>query len=95
MESFRKMSELDFAKLHEALQSTINNEVKALQAKAVSREKYEKSQNEVKKLKSMLGEADERAVNHRDQLKKLKLEHQKKMDVIKARDERTQNTIKT
>ena len=96
------MSELDFAKLQEALQSTINNEVKALQAKAVSREKYEKSQNEVKKLKSMLGEADERAVNHRDQLKKLKLEHeslklehQKKMDVIKARDERTQKTIKS
>ena len=80
------MSELDFAK--------VINEVKAVQAKAVSREKYEESQNEVKKLKSMLAEADERAVNHRDELNKLKLEHQKKMDVIRARDERTQKTIK-
>ena len=94
MESFRKMSELDFAK--------VINEVKAVQAKAVSREKYEQSENEVQKLKSMLREADERALNHRDQLKKLKLEneslkleHQKKMDVIKARDERTQKTIKS
>ena len=60
------------------------------------------SQNEVTKLKSMLMEAEARALKDSDQLEKLKkeheslkLEHQMKIDVIKARDERTQNTIKT
>ena len=85
------MSELDFAKF----QSTIINEVKALQANVVSVEKYEQSQNEVKKLKSMLLQAEARALKDSDQLKKLMLEHEMKMDVIKARDERTQNTIKS
>ena len=91
------MSELDFAKL----QSTIINEVKAVQANAL--EKYEQSQNEVvNKLQSLLLEAEARALNDSDQLKKLKLEHeslklehQMKMDIIKARDVRTQNTIKS
>ena len=85
------MSELDFVKF----QSTIINEVKALQANVVSVEKYEQSQNEVKKLKSMLLQAEARALKDSDQLKKLKFEHEMKIDVIKARDERTQNTIKS
>ena len=92
------MSELDFAKL----QSTIINEVKALQANVVSVEKYDESQNEVKKLKLILLEAEAKALNDSNQLKKLNLEHeslkkehQMKMDVIKVRDERTQNTIKS
>ena len=85
------MSELDFAKF----QSTIINEVKALQANVESVEKYEQSQNEVKKLKSMLLQAEARALKDSDQLKKLMLEHEMKMDVIKAGDERTQNTIKS
>ena len=48
------------------------------------------SQNEVTKLKSMLLEAEARALKDSEELKKLKLEHEMigiKMDVIKARDE--------
>ena len=63
------------------------NELKVVQENAVSREKYEQSQNEVKKLESMLVEANRRIQHGIEDLKKLKLKHEMQtieIDVIKA-----------
>ena len=63
------------------------NELKVVQENAVSRKKYEQSQNEVKKLESMLVEANRRIQHGIEDLKKLKLKHEMQtieIDVIKA-----------
>jgi len=73
------MAELSFEKVY--------NELKVVQENAVSLERYEQSQNEVKKLESMLVEANRRIQNGIEDLKKLKLEHEMQtmeVDVIKT-----------
>ena len=73
------MSELNFEKVF--------NELKVIEANAVSREKYNQSQNEVKKLESLLIEANNRFLQKAEELKKLKELHELQtleIDVIKA-----------
>ena len=59
------MSELNF--------ENVFKELKIIEANSVSREKYDQLHNEVKKLESMLTEANNRFQQEAQELKKLKI----------------------
>ena len=69
------MSELNFVKVF--------NELKAIEANSVSREKYNQSQNEVKKLESLLVEANNRFLQKTEELIKLKGIHEQEVKELK------------
>ena len=84
------MSELNFEKVF--------NELKVIEANAVSREKYNQSQNEVKKLESLLIEANNRFLQKAEELKKLKEVHELQtleIDVVKAEKQSLEAEKKT
>ena len=75
------MSELNF--------ENVFKELKIIEANSVSREKYDQLHNEVKKLESMLTEANNRFQQEAQELKKLKITNElQKMEIDVMRAEK-------
>ena len=79
--TYQNMSELNF--------ENVFKELKIIEANSVSREKYDQLHNEVKKLESMLTEANNRFQQEAQELKKLKITNElQKMEIDVMRAEK-------